>query len=190
MVRVGELEERQTVDGREEPLRSVADAETSHRVAGRVERDRLRKDGPDVRDPEDVDEELRELVDVRRQRGDPVRQPRLTTLVGGSRGHRWMLAADHRRTGRRRCHDGVVALEGVREPADQRDALVAIARIEVHLTAAGLTVGEPDVLTEPAQESDHGTAHVGEQQVVEAGDEDRDAHGGQPSLWVRAVRGS
>ena len=50
----GELDEREAIHGRQQPLRSVTDPETADRVAGGMERDAVREDRPDVRHPEDV----------------------------------------------------------------------------------------------------------------------------------------
>jgi hypothetical protein len=47
----------------------------------------------------------------------------------------------------------------------------------VHLSAARLLVRERDLVTEVPQQPDRRPADVREQQVVEAGDEQGDAHG-------------
>src|SRR5690349_1735350 len=72
--------------------------------------------------------------------------------------------------------DGVVAAEGVVEGADQRLGLAPVAGVVVHLAAARLFHGELDGVTEPLQDRGHGLAGVGEERVVVAGDEQRDAH--------------
>ena len=91
-------------------------------------------------------------------------------------GHGAVMVPDHRgaRSGWR--HHGVVAREVPGEPADERDAVVAIARVEVHLSAASLAFGELDRLAEMRKQSHDGLPRAGEQEVVEARDEERYAH--------------
>ena len=54
--------------------RPIADPEQAHRMARRMERDRVREARPDVGHAEDVDEELAQLEDARSHRGDLRRQ--------------------------------------------------------------------------------------------------------------------
>ena len=58
----------------EQSCRPIADAEQPRRVAGRVERDRVREAGADIGHAEDVDEELAQLEDARRDRRDTLRK--------------------------------------------------------------------------------------------------------------------
>src|SRR6478736_3393025 len=66
----GELQQRQATNVLEQLPRLLADAEHPQRVAGRVVGDRVRVVRAHVGHAEHVDEELRELVDLRRRLGD------------------------------------------------------------------------------------------------------------------------
>ena len=70
LVGARELQQGEPADLLEQPPRPVADPEHPQRVAGRVVGDRVRVVGADVGHAEHVDEELRELVDLRRRLGD------------------------------------------------------------------------------------------------------------------------
>ena len=76
----------------------------------------------------------------------------------------------------RRRHDGLGAGEHALEPAGERVALVLVARVAVHLAAAGLRLGEVDLAPEALQQLHDRTPRLREQRVVEAGDEQRDPH--------------
>ena len=117
-----QVHQGQAVDRLEQPPRPVADPEQARRMAGRMERDRVREARADVGHAEDVDEELAQLEDARRDRGDPFRQSGPGAALPGEPGHDRMVDADHRGArARRRDHD-VVAGERVDEPFDERDA--------------------------------------------------------------------
>ena len=173
LVGIGQVHQRQPVDGLEQPPRPVADAQAANRVAGRVEGHRVGEHGADVGDAEDVDEELGQLVDARDDGRDGVHEGRVMRGLGERR----VVLADHDRARWRRRDDRVVAREHVGEPPDQRHALRAVAGVEVHLAAARLALGEVDLVPEPAQHPHDRLADVREQDVVEAGDEQRDPHG-------------
>ena len=68
--------------------------------------------------------------------------------------------------------------EHLDEAADERDGFAVVAGVVVHLAAAGLFDGEVDGVAEPLEHARDGDARFGEQRVVVAGDEERDAHGG------------
>jgi hypothetical protein len=53
----------------------------------------------------------------------------------------------------------------------QRDGLTLIAGVEVHLTAAGLFEREIDRVAQPLQQPHHRTPGLGENRIVETGDE-------------------
>ncbi len=108
---------------------------------------------------------------ARRHRRDPPRQ-----VARGQIGDDPVVVADHRRARPRRRDDGVVAGEDVDEPLDQRDAGVLVARVEMHLAAARLLGRELDLVTESPQHADHRLPDLREEQVVVAGDEQRDPH--------------
>src|SRR6185437_1744813 len=65
---------------------------------------------------------------------------------------------------------------------DVGKATVAIAGVEVHLPAACLRIRELDVMAQAPQHRDRRLADVREQQVVEAGDEQRDSHRAGPAV--------
>ena len=114
--------------------------------------------------------------DLRRQGGPGVR-------AVGQPGDERVVVADHRRARAGRRDDRVVAGERVDEPLDERDAGLLVAGVEVHLAAARLLRRELDLVAEPAQQPDDRLADLGEQQVVVAGDEQRD------HAWLRPCRG-
>ncbi len=62
------------------------------------------------------------------------------------------LLANHPGTGCGRGHDRLVPGEHARQPARKRHALVGVAAVQVHLAAAGLLLGELDLVPEPLQE--------------------------------------
>src|SRR5262249_55576388 len=132
----------------------------------------LGKRGPDLRDAEDVDEELGQVVDAR---DEPVDRGREPGIPGRGREQR-VVVADHAGARGRRRDDRVVVREHVGEAADQRDALGAKAGVEVHLPAARLALGKLDVLAEAPEQTYGCPADLGEQEVVEAGDEQGDLH--------------
>ena len=83
---------------------------------------------------------------------------------------------DHRRargrTASRATSNGAkTAWEG----ADQRNALFAIAGVEVHLAAARLVRWGDHLVAEPGEQSNQGSADFGKQHVVEARAEQCDA---------------
>ena len=116
----------------------------------------MRERCADVLDLEHIDEELRRLADA----------------VGD---HRAVLA-HHRDARRRRRHDVLRIAEHPLEAPGQRRALVRVARVDVHLAAAGLLLGEHDL--EPSRSSSSTTARPvrGEERVVEARDEESCPH--------------
>ena len=92
----------------------------------------MRERGADVLDLEHVDEELGQLADAIRDR-------------------RAVLA--HHRDARRRRRDDVLRVaEHPLEAPGQRRALLRVARVDVHLAAAGLLLGEGDLDPEPLQQ--------------------------------------
>ena len=150
----------------------VAHPEHPQRVAGRVVGDRVREVGTDVGHPEHVDQELAELVHLRRQLGDGALQAGVPRALGDDR----VLVPGTSGARARRRHDRVVPLEGTHEGAHGGHGLVEVAGVHHRLAAAGLLLRELHVDAEPPQQRDHGLARVGEQRVVEAGDQQRDPH--------------
>src|ERR1700730_6930104 len=60
--------------------------------------------------------------------------------------------------------------------ADERDRLLLVARVDVHLPAAGLAGREGDLVAETLQQPDGRPPDRRVQRVAEAGDEQGDAH--------------
>ena len=60
--------------------------------------------------------------------------------------------------------------------AYQWDRLALIARVEVHLPAAGLRLGKVHRETQPLQQPGGGDADIGKQGIVEAGNEKGNSH--------------
>jgi hypothetical protein len=154
----------------------------------------VRERGADVGDARDVDQELGQLVDVGRDLGDPLGKRRACIGPCGELADERVVMADHRGAGARRRDHRVVPGERPGEPVDQRDRGVLVAGVEVHLAAARLIGRELDVVAEAAQQPHDGSPDLGEQRVVVAGDEERDAHqvaalADGRSITVSAYRG-
>jgi hypothetical protein len=130
-----------------------------------VVRDAVRERRADVVDAEAVDEQLRQLVD--RQLG-------------------LLLTHRPRARGRRR-DDRLVAVEHLGEAAREPDALVVVAAVQVHLPAAGLLLGEHDLVPEPLEHLDRRLRGLGEERVTDAGDEERDLQRVSYALSTEAV---
>jgi hypothetical protein len=151
-----DLDEVDALDRAQQPQRAVADLKQPQRMAGRVVGDAVRERGADILDLEHVDEELRQLAHAVRDR-------------------RAVLA--HHRDARGRRGDDVLRVpEHALEAPRQRRALVRVPRVDVHLAAAGLLLGEGDLHAQPLQQLDDRAARAREQGVVEAGDEQCSAH--------------
>ena len=93
------------------------------------------------------------------------------------------MVADHGHARARRRDDGVegVVAEHAHEALEKRQRLVAVTRVGVHLTAAGLLLGEQHRVAEALEDLDRGPAGLGKQGVVHAGDEQGDPHDGHAS---------
>ena len=154
-------------------------------MAGWVKGDRVREPRPDIDHAQDVDEELAELVDMRADGGDSLRERRVDARRRIERRHDRVISANHRGTRARRGDDGIEPREDVGEPTDQRDASILVAGVEMELAAAGLLGRELDVVAEPAEQADNGLADLGKQRVVVAGDEERDPHCSDPAARGR-----
>ncbi len=91
-------------------------------------------------------------------------------------GHRRVLVPDRpdARPGRRHHH--LVRLERLDVPAHQRQRLVRVAGVDVHLPAAGLPGREHDLVPEPLQQLDRGPPGGRGHGVDQAGQEQRDPH--------------
>ncbi len=150
------------------PTRSIR-----KRVAGRMIGDPMGVIRPDVLDAQLVDQELGQLEDLRRDRERPHRASFGSPASSAAWGYMWRTIPTHEAEGR---DDDLGRLEDLDEPADQRDRLALKAGVVVHLAAAGLVHRELDRVPEPLEQADHGPAGLGEDRVVEAGDEQGNPH--------------
>ena len=170
LVRSGELDEVDALDGPEKLQRPVPHPQQPERVAGRVVGHAVREPRPDVRDAEDVDEELGELVDSRRDLLDLARQ----ALVASAPGDHRVLVADRADARPRRGDHRVVVPEHVDEATHERDGLTGIPRVRQHLAAAGLRGRELDSAPEPLEQAHRRLRRLRPHRVVEARGEERD----------------
>ena len=128
----------------------------------------MRVVGADVLDAEHVGQQLGQLVAAAGHGLGPAGQQ----LVAGPPGHHGVLVPDRARARPRRHHDRVVpALEHLDVAPDQRQRVALVAGVHVHLAAAGLGLGEVNLVAEPLEKGDGGLPDVGEQRVGQAGHE-------------------
>src|SRR5579859_1224334 len=85
------------------------------------------------------------------------------------------MIADHGDAGGGGNADGLGIAKDLNEAAHQRRGLPLIAGVVVHLAAAGLVERELDGVPEPLEQTDDRLAGGGEERVVIAGDEERNA---------------
>jgi hypothetical protein len=130
--RIGQLHQVDPAHGAEQALRPVAHPQRTERVAGRVVGNAVGVVRAHVLDPENVDQELRQLV----------HRQRICAK----------LLAEHPRARRRRRHDRLVAVEHPRQPPRERQPFLRISAVQVHLAAAGLLLGELDLHAEPLEQ--------------------------------------
>ena len=123
-----------------------------------------------VLDPQPVDQQLGELEHAGSKCRDGAREGLVARSGDG------VLLADHRGARSRRAGDDVVRLERLDGAPHERERLAPVAGVPVHLPAAGLPGREDDVVPEPAEHRRGRGAGLREEGVVEARDEDRDAH--------------
>jgi len=91
-----------------------------------------------------------------------------------------------------RPHNDITVLEDLDVVAHQRQRLVEVAGVDMHLPAAGLGLGEHHLMAESLQQQHRGLGRVGEQGVGQAGGEQGDTHGaslGHPECNTGASRG-
>ena len=161
----------------EQPVGAVADLGDAHGVAGRVVGDPVREGGADVGDPQDVDEQLGELVGLGRDLLGAARQGGVAHVLG----HERLLVAGRPGTGAGGHDDGVPLavehrLEGPDMVADEGGRLREVPGVRVHLAAADLALGEDDLMAEPFQDGDGRLRRLREHRVSDAGREECDAH--------------
>ena len=177
----GEFAEVEAADLVEELDGSVADVEHTQGVAGRVIGDGVGEGGADVGGAEAVYEEFGELEDAREQSADFGEEG---GIVFGF-GHHHVVFAHHGDAGGGRDADGFGIAEDFDEAADEGDGFPVIAGVVVHLAAAGLGEGEVEGVAEAFEDARDGDTGLGEERVVIAGDEERDAQGCPPENATR-----
>jgi hypothetical protein len=157
----------------EEAQGAVAKVKVAEAVAAGVVGDAMGVEGSDVFEAEAVGEELGKLVDL----GEEVGDGGLKRGIVEMRCHLGVVVAHHADAGGRGDDDGFGVLELVDEPAKEGVGLGLVARVVVHLAAAGLAEGKFDRVAEAFEDADDGLAGAGKKRVVIAGDEERDAQG-------------
>jgi hypothetical protein len=170
---VGEFDEVDAADVLEEAHGAVAKVKVAEAVAAGVVGDAMGVEGSDVFEAEAVGEELGKLVDL----GEEVGDGGLKRGIVEMRCHLGVVVAHHADAGGRGDDDGFGVLELVDEPAKEGVGLGLVARVVVHLAAAGLAEGKFDRVAEAFEDADDGLAGAGKKRVVIAGDEERDAQG-------------
>src|SRR5215210_961431 len=98
-----------------------------------------------------------------------------TPVPGEVCGHRVELA-HHAHAGAGGRDDGLVTAEDLDEASHEGYCLALVSRVEVHLAAARLRAGKVYLHPETFENLDRSPARLGEERVVEAGYEERDAH--------------
>ena len=86
------------------------------------------------------------------------------------------MLAHHGDAGRRRNADYLAVAEHFDKSTHQRERFRLIARVVMHLSAAGLRVRKVDGVPEPLQHSHNSNAYLWKQRVVVARDKQRDLH--------------
>jgi hypothetical protein len=157
----------------EEAHGAVAEVEVAEAVAAGVVGDAVGIVGADIVEAEALGEELGELEDFGEEFGDGG----LEVGIAGVRCHFGVVVADHGDAGGGGDDDSFGVLELVDEALEEGVGLGLVAGVVVHLAAAGLAWGEVDGVAEAFEDADDGLACGGEEGVVIAGDEERDAQG-------------
>lgn len=134
----GQFDEVDALHRAQQPERAVADAQHAQGVTGGVVGDAVREVRADVGDAEHVDEEFRQFVHRGRHLLDRLGEGGVPVLGGD----RPVVVAHHVGARPGGGDDGVVAREGLGEPAHHGQGLGAVAGVEVHLAAAGLPLRE------------------------------------------------
>ena len=151
---LGQLDQVDAAYRPQQPHRRVAHAQLTQRMAGRVPGHPVGVVRPHVLYAELSGEELGQLV-----HGRPVLELRPHHPDARCRGR----------------DDRLGALEHPPEPAHEVQALARVARVHVHLAAAGLLLGEVHFAAQPLEQPHRCTPGLGEQGVVEAGYKQGDA---------------
>ena len=128
------------------------------------------KRGTDVGDSEATDEELAQLEHARDEQLDLGLEHAVTL------DERRIELAHRAHAGGGRRHHNLRIGEHAHETASQLSRLAAVARIEMHLTAARLRLREANLVPEALQQPDGTDARLGNERVRQTGNEERDPH--------------
>ena len=151
---------------------NVAQVQIAQRMTAGVIGDAMRVDCADILDPKAMHQQFGELVHARQQRC----HFGLKSLIAGRQRDFFVMFPHHGDAGRRRNADYLAVTENFDESAHQRQRFRLIARVVMHLSAAGLRVRKFDGVPEPLQHSHHGNAYLWKQCVVVARDKQSDSH--------------
>ena len=171
LLEVGEGDEVDAAHVLEEAQGAVAEVEISEAVAAGVVGDAVGVEGSDVFEAEALGEELGELEDFGEEFGDGG----LEGGVAGFEGHFGVVVAHHGDAGGGGDDDGFGVAELLDEALEEGEGFGLVAGVVVHLAAAGLGGVEVDGVAEALEDAHDGLAGAGEERVVIAGDEERDA---------------
>ena len=172
----GKLDEFDATHFAEKAHRAVAEGEVAEAVAAGVVGDAVWVVGTNVFEVEAVGEELGELKDTRQELGDGGFEVGVAYVTR----HLGIVITHHGDAGGRGDDDGFGVRELVDEALQEGHGLGLVAGVVVHLAAAGLAWGEVYGVPEALEDTHDGLAGAGEERVVVAGDEERDAQGSPP----------
>jgi len=133
---------------------------------------------------EDVDEELAQFVGAGRHLFGAHRE----RVIPEAAGHVGVLMAHRADAGAGRGDDRLASvredpLEDLDVVGDDRQRILLIAGVDVHLSATGLLRREDHLVPEPLEQQRRRLRHPREEHVTETGDEQPDAH--TPNLVAR-----
>jgi len=176
LVEGGKLDEVDAAHFIEEAHGAVAEGQVAEAVAAGVVGDAVWVVGTNVFEVEAVGEELGELKDAGQELGDGGFEVGVVYLTR----HFRVVIAHHGDAGGGGDDDGFGVRELVDEALQEGHGLGLVAGVVVHLAAAGLAWGEVYGVPEALEDTHDGLAGAGEERVVVAGDEERDAQGSPP----------
>ena len=135
-------------------------------MARRVIGDAVRIRSTDVFEPKTSDQEFAQLEHARGQSFDSARERGVALCELG------IGLADSADAGSRRRYDHLHVLEDTHEAPRQAQSFRSIAGVEVHLSAAGLSAAELDLVTKPLEQPDRRYPRGRAERIGQAGDEE------------------
>ncbi len=179
----GNVDQGHAIDRGQEPLRPVTDAQEPDRMAGRVERHGMAKVGPDVGHAEDVHQQLGQVVALAAT--SPTSETRRALPSSSAISGWWRRTIT--------AHDGdevTIASKPANARANRRTSGTQSSRYPVLnwiRPQQVLRVREVDLVAQAPEQPHESLADLREEEIVEAGDEQRDSHGqatGRPVAGV------